>query len=422
LWWYVWSVIVAAGAVTVVSVSGLHGQDMSLLAHSPVFWLVVAPMVVMVLCPVVPKGRAGDGTFALVFFLFVLLVHVGLAAVVALSAVTMALRGIVYRQAVHRNLFNVGQHVLTLFACWGVLRAFSIDPTPSRPWAFSEPRLDVMQFIAVALAGVAYLVVNNGSVYVAVAMIESRPLARVVRGDIHHLVVVLVAMVTLAPLVLVVMVHLWLLVPLFYPPLAALYHNATMSAVREHDALHDSLTGLGNRELLHREGSKAIDDLGKPDDGLAIMVLDLDKFKDVNDTLGHAAGDQLLRIVTERLLAAVRPDDVVARLGGDEFVVVVRDVPDTTVARLAAVRLLERVIGACQIDGVSITIAASLGVAVAPTHGHEFDALLRRADRAMYVAKSSGCGVAMFDPARDDAWRRPVFLDQPLGASRSSGD
>jgi diguanylate cyclase (GGDEF)-like protein len=183
------------------------------------------------------------------------------------------------------------------------------------------------------------------------------------------------------------------------------------------------LTGLGNRELLHREGSKALEGLARQDDsGLAIFVLDLDKFKEINDTLGHAAGDRLLQIVTERLLTAVRPDDLVARLGGDEFVVLVHEVPDTAVARIAAVRLLDRVNGACQIGGASITVAASLGVAVAPTHGLEFDALLRRADRAMYIAKWSGCGVAVFDPRRDDDWRRPdVVLDRPLGAAGSAG-
>jgi diguanylate cyclase (GGDEF)-like protein len=258
----------------------------------------------------------------------------------------------------------------------------------------------------VALAGVAYLVVNNGTVYGAMALIESRSFVEIVRDDIRHLVVVGAAMVSLSPLVLVVMVHMWPLVPLFYPALVSIYHNATLSAEREHDALHDSLTGLGNRELLHREASKALETLPRRDVGLALFVLDLDKFKDVNDTLGHAAGDHLLQIVAERLTAAVRPGDLVARLGGDEFVVLVHDVPDAAVARIAAARLIQQLNGRCQVDGTSVELAASLGVALAPLHGLEFDTLLRRADRAMYVAKNAGCGVAMFDPERDEGWRR----------------
>ena len=422
LWWYIWGVVIAAAVVTCVVLGGLRRQYLSELGSSPAFWLVALPMAVTALRPVVPKGRSGDGTFALVVFLFALLMHVGLRPVVLLCVVTMFIRGALYRQALHRNLFNVGQHVLTLLGAWAVLRAFSINPSVSHPWAFHEPQIDFVELVAVLLAGLVYLVINNGSVYVAVAMLERRSLSRIVREDARHLTVVGVAMVSLAPLVLVVMVHLWPFLPLFYPALVSLYHNATLSIAREHDALHDSLTGLGNRELLHREGSKALEEITKQDDGVAILMLDLDKFKEVNDTLGHAAGDRLLQVVSERLRCAVRPDDVVARLGGDEFVVIVRAVPDTRTARGAAVRLLERVNGACVIDGVSILVAASLGVAVGPAHGLEFDALLRRADRAMYIAKSSGCGVAVFDPRHDEEWRHaPVVIDASVAPAERSG-
>ncbi len=412
LWWYIWGVVTAAAVVACAVLGGLRGQYLSQLGSSPAFWLVALPMAVTALRPVVPKGRSGDGTFALVVFLFALLMHFGLRPVVLLCVVTMFIRGALYRQALHRNLFNVGQHVLTLFGAWAVLRAFSIKPSVVHPWSFHEPHINFVELVAVLLAGFTYLLINNGSVYVAVAILEQRSLSRIVREDARHLAVVGVAMVSLAPLVLVVMVHLWPFVPLFYPALVSLYHNATLSIAREHDALHDSLTGLGNRELLHREGSKALEAISRQDDGIAIFMLDLDKFKEVNDTLGHSAGDRLLQVVTERLLAAVRPDDVVARLGGDEFVVIVREVPDTTTARLAAVRMLDRVNGTCEIDGASIVVAASLGVALGPAHGVEFDALLRRADRAMYIAKSSGCGVAVFDPRRDEELRHAsVVLD-----------
>jgi diguanylate cyclase (GGDEF)-like protein len=401
LWWYLWSVVALAVAVVAISLSGLHGGDMAALVRRPAFWLVAAPMAVTAFRPVVPKGRGGDGTFALVVFLFALLLHVGLPAAVFLCTITMLIRGLLFRQAIHRNLFNVGQHVLTLGAAWLVLRSFSIDPSPLHPWMFSEPHIRVSELLAVGLAGLAYLVVNNGSVYIAIAVMERRSLVAIVREDVRHLAVVGVAMVSLSPLVLVVMVHLWPLVPLFYPALVSLYHNATLSVAREHDALHDSLTGLGNRELLHREASRALEVMRAHGNGVAVLVLDLDRFKAVNDTLGHAGGDRLLQIVAERLRAQLRPDDVVARLGGDEFVVVLHDIADLAVARITAVRLLDRVNGQCQIDGTSIDLTASLGVALAPDHGVDFDALLRRADRAMYVAKAAGCGVALFDPQRD---------------------
>jgi diguanylate cyclase (GGDEF)-like protein len=182
------------------------------------------------------------------------------------------------------------------------------------------------------------------------------------------------------------------------------------------------LTGLPNRDLLSQRLAEALTAAAPRGRKTGLLLIDLDKFKEVNDTLGHSAGDRLLQVVTERLRSAVRPDDVVARLGGDEFVVIVRHAANTTVARVTAVRLLERVNGICEIDGRSIVIVASLGVAVGPAHGVEFDALLRRADRAMYIAKSSGCGVAVFDPRRDEELRHPsVVLDPALRpAQRSS--
>jgi len=381
-------------------------------------WLVAAPLVVIAVRPLVPALRDGDPTFALVVFLFAMLLRVGLPASVVLCVVTMVVRGFLAREAIHRNLFNACQHVLTLSAAWLTLRAFSIEPSAANPWSFHEPNIRVSQLVAVLLAILVYLLIDNGSVYNAIALIEHRNVARIAREDLRHLAMVGAAMASLSPLVLVVMVHLWPFVPLFYPALASLYYNATLSTAREHAALHDSLTGLANRELLHREAETAISGANRQaENGLAILVIDLDKFKEVNDTLGHAAGDQLLRVVTERLLAAVRPDDVVARLGGDEFVVLIHAVPDAAVARQTALRLLEQLVGSCQIDGAAITVGASIGVAIAPQHGHEFDALLRCADRAMYIAKASGCGVAMFDPGRDDGWRRPPVLLDDAGSN-----
>ena len=412
LWWYLWSVIVLAVAILVVAAGGLHHDDISAIARRPAFWLVAAPMVVTTLRPIVPKNRAGDGTFALVVFLFALLLYVGLPAAAFLCSVTMLLRGAMYKQSFLRNVFNVAQHVVTLGTSWLVLRAFGIDPTPLHTWTFTESSIRVSELVAVGLAGIAYLAVNNGTVYIAVAISDGTSLFSIIREDVRHLAIVGVAMVSLSPLVLIVMVHMWPLVPLFYPALVSLYQNATLSVAREHDALHDSLTGLGNREMLHREASKVFDGLARQHVGIAVLVLDLDGFKSVNDQLGHAAGDRLLQVVAERLTAVVRPTDVVARLGGDEFVVIVQDVASIALARTTAVRLLDRVNGPCQIDGNSLELRASLGVALAPDHGVDFDSLLRRADRAMYVAKGAGCGVAVFDPAQDgDRGRIPVTYE-----------
>src|SRR5450755_877011 len=139
------------------------------------------------------------------------------------------------------------------------------------------------------------------SAWLALPISSLTTVVSIVREEARHLLFVGLAMVSLSPLVLVVMVHEWPLVPLFYPALISLYHNAASSVAHEHDALHDWLTGLGNRELLHREATRALDALPRPGGGVAVLVLDVDRFKRVNDTLGHAAGDRLLQIVAERL-------------------------------------------------------------------------------------------------------------------------
>ena len=246
-----------------------------------------------------------------------------------------------------------------------------------------------------------YLVINNGTVYIAVALSDGNSLLSIVREDLRHLAIVGVAMVSLSPLVLIVMVHMWPLVPLFYPALVSLYQNATLSVAREHDALHDSLTGLGNREMLHREASRVFEGLAASTPGSRCSCSTSTGSRASTTSSATRPATGYLQVVAERLTAVVRPSDVVARLGGDEFVVIVQDVPSIAAARTTAVRLLDRVNGPCQIDGNSLDLRASLGVALAPDHGVDFDSLLRRADRAMYVAKAAGCGVAVFDPAQD---------------------
>jgi diguanylate cyclase (GGDEF)-like protein len=380
-------------------------DDATRLLRSPAFWVVTVPIVVTALRPIVPRGSNGEGAFALVVFLFALLMNTGLPAAACVCTVAMLASGFAVRHAIHRNLFNAGQHLLTLGAAWAVLRLFGIDGSPRHPWMFSEPHVRPVEILAVAMAGLVYLIVNESTVYLAVAWIESSSFTEVAAADLRHLGMVFVAMVCMSPLVLVVMVHVWPLVPLFYPSLVSLYRNASASAEHEHYALHDSLTQLANRELLYREATRALGELPRGGNGLALFVIDLDKFKEVNDSLGHAAGDQLLAAVADRLSAAMRPQDLVARLGGDEFAVLVRDIDDQVAARLAATRLIERLNGTFVIDGVNVELSASCGVAVAPEHGDDLDMLLRRADGAMYAAKATGRGVSVWDPERAAEWR-----------------
>jgi diguanylate cyclase len=183
----------------------------------------------------------------------------------------------------------------------------------------------------------------------------------------------------------------------------AIQHDVT-ATIRERGeiqrlAFHDSLTGLPNRNSFLDSLARAIGRAGAEHRLLALLFVDLDHFKPVNDALGHAAGDEVLIAVAERLRAAVRKTDTVARLGGDEFAVLLTDVAHPDVAGALAQKLVDRIGQPYMLNGQRIVVGASIGVAFYPWDGASVDELLSRADAAMYAAKSQGRRrYRLFDP------------------------
>jgi diguanylate cyclase (GGDEF)-like protein len=165
-------------------------------------------------------------------------------------------------------------------------------------------------------------------------------------------------------------------------------------------ALHDVLTGLPNRTLLTDRLGQALRGSERNGDRVAVMVVDLDRFKEVNDTLGHHHGDQLLRQVAGRIVATVRGVDTVARLGGDEFAVVMPSISGLAAAKLVGDRLLAALHDSFLVDGISLDVEASIGAAIAPDHGTDPAELLRHADAALYTAKDLRTGWEIYDAAR----------------------
>ena len=162
------------------------------------------------------------------------------------------------------------------------------------------------------------------------------------------------------------------------------------SEMLESLALNDPLTGLANRRLLAERMSMALVHARRSKSGMAVVYLDLDGFKQINDTLGHGAGDVLLQTVATRLLATVREEDTVARPGGDEFIVALWDVSGTDGAATAASKMIEAVSQPYDLEGHSVNITTSAGVAIYPVHGEDAETLMKSADLALYEAKHAG--------------------------------
>src|SRR5919112_4081358 len=176
---------------------------------------------------------------------------------------------------------------------------------------------------------------------------------------------------------------------------------------RDRQARRDPLTQLGNRRLLAEAGSRLLRDLDQGDGdgshGPALLLVDLDGFKDVNDTLGHAAGDEVLVEVAQQLSAVSGPDALVTRLGGDEFAILIPGPVNLQGATVRAKRILGGLtLREFRARGVSLDVRASIGVTVAPRDGRTLSQLLQHADVAMYQAKRERSGVATYDATLDE--------------------
>jgi len=189
---------------------------------------------------------------------------------------------------------------------------------------------------------------------------------------------------------------------LFAFPFAAIYVNAAISVQREHQAHHDELTGLANRKLLTTRLESTLAQANGSGTKVGFLLLDLDRgLKEVNDTLGHAVGDRLLRLVAHRLTHSIRPGDFVARLGGDEFAVLLPAVKEAGVAREVAARLRAAVAEPIRLEGMSFVIEVSIGIAMFPEDSTAPELLIQRADVAMYLAKQRRSGVERYVPDLD---------------------
>jgi diguanylate cyclase (GGDEF)-like protein len=394
-WAYLGTVTVSGIVLVCSLVLNLGGRDFT--AMGSTFVVVAGLLVVCELRPLVTAGAPdANGVSMSTAFVFALLIHWGLAVALLMQTIATILADTVRQKAAWRTAFNVGQQALSLGAAWAALWVFHQDASP-----FAAFSVDGKKLVGLVIAGLFYFLINNGLVSEALALRNRTNFRAEFFSNWGYQVAANGALLGLAPIIVIVMDRGPSLVPLLLLPLAAVYATAAMSVERERQALHDLLTGLPNRKLLILQATRAIEDAAAEKKQVGLCLLDLDRFKEINDTLGHPVGDALLEMVARRLESTVRPGDIVARLGGDEFAILVRNIDDPQVAVDLAELIRHALAAPFRCEGMSFEIEGSIGISVCPNHGRDFESLLQRADVAMYVAKERSTGVEFYSPETD---------------------
>jgi diguanylate cyclase (GGDEF)-like protein len=205
--------------------------------------------------------------------------------------------------------------------------------------------------------------------------------------------------------------------------LAASAANLLAWRLNEQQALHDALTGLANRALFKDRVEQALARMDRQGRPIAVLFLDLDRFKSVNDTAGHAAGDQLLRAVGDRLRTCIRAADTVARLGGDEFAIVLEEIHDAHDAAGTARRILDVLAEPFILREKQVAIGVSIGISLGTSGRQGYETLVRNADVAMYAAKSAGRGrFAVFEAGMYDTLVQRLKLEEDLRQAVERGE
>ncbi|GLF94808.1 putative bifunctional diguanylate cyclase/phosphodiesterase [Streptomyces yaizuensis] len=393
------AVVGAAALVLATGITGAVRDERALFPGSTVGWA-FAVLTGIIVGHLVALGRdrwwGGTGSGA-ALTLAVLLLY-GWVPAVLVSLAVVALVGTVRRQRRRHGLLHGAADVLGIGAATLVLTAFGVEPTVEQPW---EP-LDwgIGAAPEVVLAAAAYLGVTRLLLWYVLTP-QGGGLPTIARTALLRQGLVAVALLGIAPLICVVAVALPLVLPLFAVPLIALDSTLWIARARAEEQLRDPLTGLPNRQWLLERTWAALEEAESHGTRSALVLIDLDRFRSVNDTLGHLAGDRLLLQIAQRLRHALPRGAEAARLGGDEFAVLLPVADSITSAQRVARQLAGELSSPLDLDGLTLVLEASAGVAVFPEHALDAEGLLRRADVAMYQAKRDRTGVEVYESKRD---------------------
>jgi diguanylate cyclase (GGDEF)-like protein len=409
------AIVVVAGSVLLVWALIQPGWWAVVSEHRLRLGLFAALLVLCEMRPVtVARGGAIDEIVASTTFAFALLLSFGPALTMFAQVVASLVADVGRHKELRRIVFNIGQY----WVSWGVAGAafIAIAGHQHLPPSGMVTARDLWAMLA---AATAYFVVNSTLVGAVVAIHSNISVPKNVAATLAQEASSDWVLLALAPIVFVVADRSLMMLPLLLLPVFAVYRSAAVSIEKDYQASHDSLTDLPNRAAFNARLDEGIRRARRNAQQLAVALIDLDRFKEVNDTLGHQVGDALLREISTRIVEGTPNAAIVSRLGGDEFAVLFDEVADTAQAAGHAFELVETLARPFQVDGFRLEVEASVGVALFPDHGRDNDTLLQHADIAMYVAKEHHGRVEVYDASKDRYSRRRLGL---LGQLRSSLD
>jgi diguanylate cyclase (GGDEF)-like protein len=394
--------VAAAGILGVAATAGPLGLAF---LEAPEFWVFGALAFLGELWPLRIRHRTeGNVVTTSSVFAFALLLMFGLWAAVVAQGLASLVSDALHRKGAMRSVFNAGQYLVSLV---GAALVLDLTGTPAYD---GGSEIGIPALLAVLVAGAVLFLLQHSLTCGAVALSGGGRWLQTLRGDLALNASTAGVLMTLSPLLAVVAHRTLPLIPLLLGTVLALYRSVSTTLQKEHEALHDLLTDLPNRRLFRDHVEAALLESRRTGVPVALLVIDLDRFKEINDTLGHHIGDRVLQQVGPRLRHSVREIDMLARLGGDEFAVLLRGV---TTAEEAG-RIAGRIVGALErpivVEGFPLDIDASVGVALYPEHGEGFDVLMQRADVAMYAAKRDQLGATLYSTERDQERRGRLAL------------
>jgi diguanylate cyclase (GGDEF)-like protein len=398
-WWF-WAWIGFCGliAVTVLATAASRLTWDEYLALGAPFALIAGLVLIAEMRPVVTAGAYDpQGVTISTAFVFAILFYWGPWPALLVHGAGVMLGEIAKRKPVWKVVFNTGQYVGCLAVSALLLWLAGLRPSPAHP----SGDIDAHTLLVMVVSWAVYFLLNLAMVATAISLRMGNRWWDDFVDDIDYYAITTLAVLALSPVVVVVTKASWGLIPLLLLPLFLVYKTASISREKEYAAMHDALTGLANRKRLIEMMALAGDEAGRTGGSVALCLLDLDRFKEINDTLGHHIGDRLLEIAATRLARAVRPEDTVARLGGDEFAVLLTDVTGSAHALEAAERIRGLLSEPFHLDGMALQVETSIGVALHPEHTDSVPRLLQLADVAMYQAKEERTGVELYRQERD---------------------